>query len=466
MRHVAASTTLSRVSSLPPPSLSTGSDEASAIVLAPHLVTEVPGPESRALATRLAAAECPAAGARRLAREEASGEPFAPIVYREGRGANVWDVDGNRYVDFVAGFGALSFGHGAPFIARAARAQEERLGLALGDVYGSDVKVEVLEALRALHWDREARVMLGLSGADATTAALKTAALASGKAGVIAFEGAYHGLSHGPLAACGLKESFRAPFAGQTGGFVQFAPFPTDAAALARSLAAVRTLLARGDVGAVLVEPILGRGGVVVPPPDFLPELRTLAHEKGALLVADEIWTGLGRSGAALASEAARPDIVCVGKALGGGHAISAAIGSGAAMAAWGAHGGATLHTATHFGAPPACAAALAVLERMRHPGFLEDIERRGLLLRAALLEHLADRVRDVRGRGLMIGVGLRNGAEALAVMQRMLRRGYIVLTGGVQGDVLTLTPPLDVHESAFEPFARALAASLAEVGP
>jgi len=447
--------------------LSTGSGETSALVLTPHLVTEVPGPESRSLAARLAAAECPAFDARRRAREEASGEAFAPIVYREGRGANVWDVDGNRFVDFVAGFGALSFGHRPDRVERAALAEQERLGLALGDVYASDVKVELLESLRALHWDPGARVMLGLSGADATTAALKTAALATGKAGVIAFDGSYHGLSHGPLAACGLKESFRAPFAGQTGGFVHFAPFPASAAELPRALDVVRGLLARGDVGAIMVEPILGRGGVVVPPDDFLPALRAFAHERGALLVADEIWTGLGRSGDALASDrsGARPDLVCVGKALGGGYPISACIGRADAMAAWGAHGGATLHTATHFGAPPACAAALAVLERMRHPGFLEDVSRRGLVLRAAILEHASGLVREVRGRGLMIGVELTDGAQALAVMQRLLRRGYIVLTGGVGGETLTLTPPLDVPEACFEPFARALADAVREEG-
>lgn len=427
-------------------------------------MTSVPGPRSRALNARLIHAECPAFDARRKGRSEASGEAQDPIVYAEGNGSNVWDADGNRFCDFVAGFGALSFGHRAEFVETAVRNQEEKLGLALGDVFASDVKVELLEALRALHWDRGARVMLGLSGADAITAALKTAVLATGKAGVVAFEGSYHGLSHGPLAATGLKESFRSPFVGQTGAFVRFAPYPVTSAMLSSVLHLVRDAMASRDVGAILVEPILGRGGVVVPPEAFLHELAAIAHSHGALLIADEIWTGIGRSGVPLESSRthARADIVCVGKALGAGHAISACIGSGASMDAWGAHGGATLHTATHFGAPPACAAALAVLERLRHPGFLDEVERRGNVLRAAIHEHCGARIRAVRGRGMMVGVELEGGAAvSIAVCQRLLRRGFIVLTGGPAGNVLTLTPSLVMGELLFEPFAVALAEAL-----
>lgn len=433
----------------------------------PLLVTEVPGPASRALSAKLEAAECPAFDARRKERAVVSGETFSPIVYAQGLGSNVWDVDGNRYVDFVAGFGALGLGHRSPLVEEAVRRQELELGLALGDVYASGVKVELLDTLRALFPGGEGRVMLGLSGADAVTAALKTAALATGKSGVIAFDGAYHGLSHGPLAACGLRESFRAPFAGQTGSFVRFAPYPTTREDLAPSLGIVAAALAAGDVGAILVEPILGRGGVVVPPDAFLPELAALARDHRALLVADEIWTGMGRSGAVLESVRAgvRPDVVCIGKALGGGAAISACIGSEEAMAAWGVHGGGALHTATHFGAPPACAAAIAVLTRVREPGFMNDVTRRGERLMSAIRERCARQtahVAEVRGRGLMVGVALNGGAPAaLAAMQRMLRHGYIVLTGGTRGDVLTLTPALDVDEAIFEPFAAALARSL-----
>jgi 4-aminobutyrate aminotransferase/(S)-3-amino-2-methylpropionate transaminase len=429
----------------------------------PQLFTAIPGPRSRELASRLTGAECPSFDARRRDRERESGAAQHPIVYAEGRGSNVIDVDGNRYVDFVAGFGALPFGHCPDFIDTAVRAQSTKLGLALGDVYGSDVKLALLEALRSLHPEAGARVMLGLSGADAVTAALKTAMLSTGKAGVIAFEGSYHGLSHGPLAVCGLKASFRDPFVGQTGAFARFAPYPDGASALSTSLSAVDAALAAGDVGAILVEPVLGRGGVVVPPPEFLPELDRRCRARGARLIVDEIWTGLGRSGVLLASERANvvPDLICVGKALGGGVPISACIGRHDVMEAWATHGGTTLHTATHFGAPPACAAALAVLSRLREPGFLEGVSRRGNALRAALTKHV--RHEAIRGAGLMVGIAIPGGARsALRVMRGLLDRGYLVLTGGSTGDVITLTPALMMNEALFDPFADAFGAALA----
>ena len=201
----------------------------------------------------------------------------------------------------------------------------------------------------------------------------------------------------------------------------------------------------------MLVEPILGRGGCVVPPAGFLPMLREACDASGALLVADEIWTGLGRSGAMLASVDAGvvPDLVCLGKGLGGGMPISACIGRGRAMEAWGEHGGSAIHTATHFGAPPACAAALATLDAIASEKLDTRAREVGERWIDALADHTRDRgVRDVRGRGLMVGVELEGGAaRALAVARALLGRGYLVLTGGKRGDVLTLTPPLTIDE-------------------
>jgi 4-aminobutyrate aminotransferase / (S)-3-amino-2-methylpropionate transaminase / 5-aminovalerate transaminase len=309
-------------------------------------------------------------------------------------------------------------------------------------------------------------VMLGTSGADAVTAALKTAVLATGRAGVVAFEGAYHGLSHGPLAVCGLMPAFREPFAAQLNAHVRFAPYPADERSLATTMASVRGALQAGDIGAVLVEPVLGRGGCVVPPPSFLPSLRDACDRAGVLLVCDEIWTGLGRGGAWLActESGARPDVVCLGKGLGGGLPLSACIGSSRAMAAWGAHGGTTIHTATHFGAPLACASAVAALDALREHRLPERALDVGTRWREMLRARGRGRgVLDVRGRGLMVGVQVRGGAgEALAVSRRLLARGWIVLTGGSAGDVLTLTPPLDIDEALLDSFAGALADTLA----
>jgi 4-aminobutyrate aminotransferase/(S)-3-amino-2-methylpropionate transaminase len=423
-----------------------------------------PGPRSRELTARLAAVESPSVDARRAARAKESGEDFEPVVYASGRGANVVDVDGNRYVDLAAGFGALLLGHAPPAVLAAAEEQQRALGLALGDVYAAEAKVLLCERLARLYPRPGARVMLGSSGADAVTAALKTAVLATGKAGVVAFEGAYHGLSHGPLAACGLKASFRDPFAAQLNAHVTFAPYPSDATAPAQ--AAVGRALDRGDVGAVLVEPILGRGGCVVPPAGFLPWLREACDAAGALLVCDEIWTGLGRSGAWLASadEGVVPDVMCLGKGLGGGLPVSACVGSEQAMAAWGGHGGSTIHTATHFGAPPSCAAAVATLDAIERERLPERARATGTAWMRALREATAGKgVREVRGRGLMVGVALEGGgARALAVTRRLLSRGWIVLTGGAAGDALTLTPPLTIDDTLLDAFAGALADALA----
>jgi len=384
-------------------------------------------------------------------------------VYARGTGANVVDVDGNRYVDLTAGFGALLLGHRPPAVARAVARQEKALWLALGDVYASEAKVRLTEAVAALFPEKGARVMLGLSGADAITAAMKTAMLATGKPNVIAFDGAYHGLSYAPLAACGLAPSFRNPFEPQLARFVRFAPYPTDD--LDCTMSVVRRDLRQRNVGAVLVEPILGRGGCVVPPEGFLLALRRACDEAGALLIADEIWTGLGRSGAWLASYDAgvTPDVVCLGKGLGGGVAISACVGREEVMRAWGAHGGGAIHTATHFGAPTACAAALATLAELRRGRLPQRAHRVGERWRRELGVALEGRgVREVRGRGLMVGIELEGGAaRALAVTRALLRAGYIVLTGGVTGDVLTLTPPLNIDETLIEPFTQVLAASL-----
>lgn len=427
----------------------------------PSIAVAPPGPRSRELGARMAAVESPAFDARRRARAARSGEDQGPIVYARGRGANVFDVDGNRYVDLTAGFGALVLGHAPNAASDAARLAADELALALGDVYASEVKVRACEAIAGLFPEPGARVMLGLSGADAVTCALKTALLATGKPGVVAFEGSYHGLSYGPLAALGFAPAFREPFGAHLGVPVTFAPYPSCSGDLDASLAAVRAALAGGDAGAILVEPILGRGGAVVPPVSFLPELRALADEAGALLVADEIWTGMGRTGAILAGAPVTPDVLCLGKGLGGGVPISACVGRASVMDAWGGHGGTRIHTGTHFGSPPACAAALATLEAIRARDLPARAREVGDAWRAELGATSAGAF-AVRGAGLMVGVALADANEALAVARDLLGRGYIVLTGGARGDVLTLSPPLTVEPALLHAFSGALVETVA----
>jgi 4-aminobutyrate aminotransferase/(S)-3-amino-2-methylpropionate transaminase len=430
--------------------------------LPPLMRVKLPGPLSLAAATRIEAVESPAFGARRKARAEVAGAEMCPIVYASGAGSNVVDVDGNRYVDLAAGFGALLLGHAPPRVVRALDAQRDRLWMALGDLYPSDVKVALVERIAALYPEKGARALLGQSGSDAIAAALKTAKLATGKPGVIAFEGAYHGLGYGPLAACGLKRSWREAFADQLNPHVAFVPYPQSASDGEAVLSLIENELDRGSVGALLVEPILGRGGAIVPPDGFLRDAGALARRYGALLVADEIWTGLGRSGDVLASVAAGalPDLVCLGKGLGGGLPISACIGPDHVMQAWRREAGReVVHTATFHGAPLACATALATLDALASGDLAARARAVGDTWRQNLSRALADvpGVRAVRGQGLMIGVDLGAANVALAILRALLDAGYITTLGGLAGEVLMLTPALTIAEPLLEGFTATL---------
>jgi 4-aminobutyrate aminotransferase/(S)-3-amino-2-methylpropionate transaminase len=425
----------------------------------PLLACVPPGPESRSWLVRAARVAAPMGPAPAVATGQKVKSEAAPgaIVLATAKGSAVVDVDRNRYVDLAAGFGALLLGHGHPSILRAASLASERLLLALGDVHPSDAKIALGERLAALYPERGARVIVGQSGADAVTAALKTAVLATGRPGVVAFRGAYHGLSYAPLAACGLREGYRTPFAEQLSARVTFVDYPGDAASAARALEETRAVLSEGGVGAVLVEPILGRGGSVVPPDGFLGALATLARESGALFVADEIWTGLGRSGAMLRShaEGVVADIVCLGKGLGGGVPISACIGSDAVMRAW-RREPEVVHTSTFAGAPVACAAALATLDTLSRERLVARSNDVGARFRTALAAALDSTpgVAAVRGAGFMVGIDLgARPAAASRAMVRFLEAGYLVSTGGGGREVVVLTPALNIAEPQLHGF-------------
>jgi len=422
----------------------------------PHLVTRPPGEHSRTFSIRHAHAAAPMGPAD---REHG-------IVYASAEGANVHCVDGNRYVDLAGGFGAALVGHRHPSVVRAVSLQAERLLHALGDIYPSDAKVGLLERLARLHPAGDAQVVIGQSGSDAVTIALKTAVLATGKPGVLAFRGSYHGLGYGPLAVSEFRESYREPFLSQLNPHVSFAPYPASEALLADSLAAVKAALARGDTGAVLVEPVLGRGGVIEPPPAFLPALRALTSEARVLLVADEIWTGLGRTGVTLASASAEPDLVCLGKGLGGGLPISAVLGRRDVMSAW-RRSAEVVHTSTFAGAPLACAAALATLDVLAREALAERAARSGARFKGGLAAALADVTgARVRGRGLMLAVELDQPGAAGRAAKRLLESGYLVTSGGTTREALVLTPPLTIAEPLIDAAVVAIAAAVRAVLP
>jgi 4-aminobutyrate aminotransferase/(S)-3-amino-2-methylpropionate transaminase len=417
----------------------------------PHIVTPIPGPRSRAWVDRLALRECPAITARRARRAAALGRADDdPPVWVESRGVNVWDADGNRLVDLTAGFGASSVGHAHPRVVAAGQAQLAQLPHAMGDAYFHPGRVELLERLAAL--TGLDRAILGSSGSDAVEAALKTACIATGRHRVLAFDGSYHGLSYGALAATGYKAgAFRGPFRDQLGGHVEHAPFGGEIPDLS-------------DVGAVIVEPLQGRGGVRVPPSGWLRHLAQRAHAAGALLVFDEIFTGMGRTGSwwAFQGEGVTPDLLCIGKGLGGGFPISACLGTASVMDAWGASTGEALHTQTFLGNPTGCAMALATIAVVEREGLIDHAAREGAWLAEALAG--LPGVRSVRGRGLMQAPDLGSGQRSLAASRGMLRRGWIVLPAGEDGEVLAFTPPLTVQRSVLRGAVTALAEVLEEL--
>ena len=402
--------------------------------LFPRLVTPVPGPRSRELARRLRRVESP--NVTYLA-------PDFPVFWEEAKGCLVTDVDGNRFLDVTAAFGVASVGHSHPRVVAAVRAQAEKLLHGMGDVHPSEVKVRLCERVAELVPLPHPQVILGQNGGDAVEAALKTAMLATGRPGVLAFEGGYHGLTYGALDVT-ARADFRTPFQPQLGGFTRHLPYGCP-------LEHVRAHLTDHTPGAVLAEPIQGRGGIVVPPPGWLRGLREVCSETNTLLILDEIFTGWGRTGDWFACDHEKviPDILCVGKAMGGGLPISACVASTDLMASWGESTGEALHTSTFLGNPVACAAALAALDVLEEEDLPGRALQRGAVFAGglhALQSEFPEQIAGVRGRGLMLGLEFVSPSLALPLVPVALRAGLILLPAG-DGRVLEFVPPLVIEE-------------------
>ncbi len=330
------------------------------------------------------------------------------MIWIEAEGCRVVDADGREYLDLSAGFGVAALGHRNPRIMGAIAAQ--KVAHALGDLADAETTVRLRERLP---WPAK----LGVTGEDAVEIALRTALLATGRPGIVAFEGAYHGTGLLALAVTGF-EHFRAPFAPWLPGPVHRRPYGEDPGPLP------------ADAGCVIVEPVQGRGGCRVPPGGFLERLRERCDEAGALLIADEIFCGLGRTGV-LWRSGELADVISTGKALGGGLPLSAALFLRPGLEEIWNFGPEDVYTHTHVGNPLACAAALVVLEEV---------------------PRLLDRVRDAGERFAAAGwhgVGLmraRPGDPGEA-----LRRGVIVVPAGLDGSLIQATPPLTISDEEIE---------------
>jgi len=394
----------------------------------PRLLTGVPGPKSRSLA-------------RQLRRYESRNVTYVserwPIFWKRAAGANVWDVDGNRYIDLTAGFCVAGVGHTNPRVVAALKKQAATLLHAMGDVHPNELKLRLARALVALtfgRWSRsEGRVIFTNMGAEAVEAALKSAAIHTKRPGVIAFEGGYHGLTYGALDTT-WRPDFRAPFTKQLGHFTAHVPYGT-----------VPQIDHLENYGAVLVEPIQGRGGIVVPPDGFLQKLRAFCDEHNLVLIIDEIYAGFCRTGRWFACEhwGVVPDIVCVGKSLTGGLPLAACVGRAEIMDSWPESTGEAIHTSTFLGNPMGCAAALAAIAEMKRLKLDSRSRSLGEDFKKKLL-----RISKVRGLGLMLGLEVGN---AFPVAERLLQRGIVAIPEGSRGEILGLTPPLVIAKRQLD---------------
>ena len=399
-----------------------------------------------------------------------------PIVWERARGVNVWDADGRKFLDLTAAFGVAAAGHANPRVVRAGQRQMEKLLHAMGDVHPHALKARLARELSRLTFGRwnspkskSGKTIFCNSGFEAVEAALKTAMLATSKPGVIAFEGGYHGLGYGALNAT-HREHFRAPFRGQLAGFAEFVGFPATPRQLKKTAAEIRDLLHYKEIGAVLVEPVQVRGGINVPPRNFLTVLRRLCDEYDALLILDEVYTGFGRTGKWFACEhsGAVPDLICLGKALTGGFPLSACVGRADVMdAAWPVSGGEAIHTSTFLGHPVGCAMALAQIAEIRRLNLVGRSATLGRYLLRALQTGIANPQFNlsVRGLGLMVGIELclhgRVPATiaALRVIREMLHAGFILLPEGANANVISFTPPLTITKAQLASAVKALQA-------
>jgi len=352
------------------------------------------------------------------------------LVLTRGEGTHVWDDQGNRYLDLLGGIAVNALGHGHPALVDAVSSQLQTLGH-VSNFFATPPQVELAERLLSLLDHGDGRVFFTNSGTEANEAAFKMTRR-TGRTHLVATEGSFHGRTMGALALTS-KAAYREPFEPLPGD-VTFVPYG-DAAALEISVT--------DRTAAVILEPIQGEAGVVVPPSDYLARAREITSKHGALLWLDEIQTGVGRTGAWFAHDpGVTPDIVTLAKGLAGGIPIGACIGLGEA---------ATLlqpgnHGTTFGGNPVSCAAALAVIATIEGDGLLDNARKRGEQIARGIEE-------QVDGRGLLLGIVL-DGEYAPAVAAKAQEAGFIV--NPAAPNRIRLAPPLILSEEEAAGFVAA----------
>jgi 4-aminobutyrate aminotransferase/(S)-3-amino-2-methylpropionate transaminase len=425
-----------------------------------RLVTEVPGPRSRELARRRSAAVSASVGST------------MPVYAAAAGGGVVVDVDGNSFIDLGSGIAVTTVGNSAPRVVEAVTEQVAQFTHTCFMVTPYESYVAVAEALNDITpGDHEKRSALFNSGAEAVENAVKIARQYTGRSAVVVFDHAYHGRTNLTMALTAKNMPYKSgfgPFAPEVYRAPVSYPFrdgfdldgkPVDGlGAAARAIEQIQTQVGARNVAAVLIEPIQGEGGFIVPAPGFLPALREWATANGIVFVADEVQSGFGRTGAlfACSHEDLVPDLIVTAKGIAGGLPLSAVTGRAEIMDSpqAGGLGG------TYGGNPLACAAALAALATLREDGLLQRAQEIGatMLHRLTALAERDNRVGDVRGRGAMFAIELvepgthvPDPALAKAVAATAHAQGVIVLTCGTRGNVLRFLPPLAIPDSLLD---------------
>lgn len=402
----------------------------------------------------------------------------------EGRGAEIIDVDGNVYLDFAGGIGTLNVGHSHPAVVAAIAEQAAKYTHTCTHVMTPPPYIQLAKRLSELAPGRHAqKTLLVNSGAEAVENAVKIARAATGRRAIISFENSFHGRTNLALALTGKLRPYRQNF-GPFAGDIHTASYPycyraghsTDGPCtcdweegLSRLFL---TRVAPEEVAAIIVEPVLGEGGFVVPPPDFLPKLRELCTRHGILFIADEVQTGFGRTGRMFACEhfGIEPDLILMAKSLAGGLPLAAVVGRAEIMDAPlpGGLGG------TYGGNPVASAAALAVLDIYQQEGLVERAQHLGALARERMLQWQDSfpLIGDVRGLGAMMAVELVRDrvqrtpatAEAADVLAGARHRGLILIKAGLLDNVIRLLMPLVTTDQQMARGLDILEATLADV--
>ncbi|MFT5207506.1 MAG: 4-aminobutyrate aminotransferase-like enzyme [Candidatus Omnitrophota bacterium] len=415
----------------------------------PIIKTSIPGPKSREALKELRQVENP---------HITYGDKDFPIFIEKSFDSLVEDVDGNTLIDTTSFFAVSFFGHQHPRLKNAMSKSLDRGWHAMGDVYPHRLKLQAAKDLCDFLPKGLGQVHFSCNGSDAVETALKTAYLKTQKRGVIAFEGAYHGLGYGAMQVT-HRNYFRQPFSKQARLPVSFHPFITNESAdivVNKALQKINRDLETKEIGALIIETIQGRGGIRVAHPKFIQGLRKLCTRHGVALIIDEIYTGFFRAGLAFdyLNYKITPDLLCLGKAMGGGYPISACVGRKEWMKVWGESFGEAKHTSTFLGNPLGCALVIESLRLFQ----TKSVQRRAQSLSKhlekslfALKTEFPEYIHSVKGRGLMWGLEFRDRGIGSAICKTMLKQGVIILACGQFAEVLSFSPAISLNKKQLD---------------